>query len=121
MHVIIDIHHLIQSKYHDIDGSDDFDKVLEDITDRTELAEVYFNLGSTYCCSFGDLEQSDHFYNKALEIFEEEGLREKYINTQLSINVNKELHGNYDEAIAGFESCLDMSKKIDHEYGICLS
>ncbi len=117
----MDIHHLIQSRYHDIDGDDEFDTVLEEIKDSTELAEVYYKLGFTYLRTYGDLEESDHFYHKALEIFKEEGLREKYILTLRDISVNNELRGEYDKALSGFENCLEMSKKIDYEYGICTS
>jgi tetratricopeptide (TPR) repeat protein len=114
----MDIHQLIQSKYHDIDGIDDFDKVLEDITDPIELAEIYYKLAYTYCRTYGDLEQSDFFYNKALEIFEEKGLRKRYIMTLRDIYVNNELRGEYDIAMTGFESCLEMSKEIDYDLGI---
>jgi tetratricopeptide (TPR) repeat protein len=117
----MDIHHLIQSRYHDIDGHDEFDRVLDDITDRKELAEIYFKLGFTYLRTYGDIDESDHFYNKALEIFEEEGLREKYILTLRDIYVNDELRGDYDNALAGFESCFEMSKEIGYEHGICIS
>jgi rubrerythrin len=78
-------------------------------------------LGYAYCRTYGDLAQSDVHYNKALEIYDNEGLREKYIMTLRDIHVNDELRGEYDKALSGFENCFEMSKEIDYEYGICTS
>lgn len=69
----------------------------------------------------GDLDQSDYYYNKPLEIFEEEELKERFIMILRDIFVNAELRGEYDKAMKGFESCFEMSKEINFEYGICLA
>ena len=116
---MVDIHHLIQSRYSQ--SSDDFDKVLDTITDKKELAEIYYKLGYCYCRTYGDLEQSDNCYNKALLIFEENGLREKYILTLRDMYVNNELRGEYDKALNGFADCFEMSREINYEYGICIA
>ena len=59
---IMDIHHLIQSRNHENESDDELDNVLEAITNKIELAEVYFKLGHVYCRTYGDLEQSDYYY-----------------------------------------------------------
>lgn len=116
---MIDIYELIQLNNNK--QFNNFNTIIESVSNRIELGEVYYKLGYTYCRTYGDLEKSNFYYAKALVIFDEEELKQKYILTLRDIYVNEELRGKYGEALTGFERCFEMSKEVGYDYGICIS
>lgn len=97
------------------------DAFVASITSDEELAELYFQLGSVYCRSYGDLESSDFYYSKAIEMFETINKKERLIDTNRDLGVNQELRGNYDKAYELFFRCKQLSLEINYYKGYMIA
>ncbi len=94
---------------------------LTEITDRAVLGDLYYKLGSIYCRTYGDIEQSDKYYIQAQTIFEEHKNRIQLIHTIRDIAVNYELKGDYDKSFKRFKQCWEMSKRAKYDLGLVLA
>ena len=110
----------IKEVYNLIETGNVEDNLLE-IKEKTDLGDIYYQLGNIYCRSYGDIDQSDYYYDKAFSIFKELNEKKKLIHTIRDMAVNFELKGEYDRAMVEFEKCLEMSKKENYELGLVLS
>lgn len=105
----------------DLIEGDGIDKYIASIESDEEVAEVLYQLGSVFCRSYGDLDSSDLYYGKAIDMFDTLDKKERVIDSTRDLAVNQELRGNYDEAYELFYKCTRMSLSAGYYRGYMIA